>query len=199
MSIIDELLLTIPDKFQHHTTTSHQFKRDIFEFFNKDEFKNKICVEWGSNIGYTTRVLSHLFKEVTGFNKERVVEAIEFNKDRPNIHYYAQDIYTTDLPIDTGDVFFVDAVHTYDAVIDDTMRSLGFKSSGKKYFVYDDYGAFPEIKQAINDLVSCEKIKIVKMIGHSDKDKFIRELYDYEGLICEEYEQELYNNDCNRG
>lgn len=186
MPIIDELLQIIPDKFQHHTTTSHRFKRDTFKFFDREEFKNKICVEWGSNLGYTTRVLSYLFKEVTGFNKERIVEAVEFNKDRPNIRYYAQNIYTTDIPINTGDVFLVDALHTYDAVIDDTMRSLTFKSSGKKYFIYDDYGAYPEIKQAIDDLISCEKIKLVKKIGHAPNDPFIRKLTDYEGLICEE-------------
>jgi hypothetical protein len=37
---IDEILTNIPDKFEHRTTTSHKFKRDFFEYFNKPEFKD---------------------------------------------------------------------------------------------------------------------------------------------------------------
>jgi hypothetical protein len=135
-------------------------------------------------VGYSTRILSYLFKEVIGFNKERIVEAQQFNSNRPNVRYFAQDIYNTEIPIDTGDVFFVDADHSYHAVIDDTIRSLNFKSYGKKYFIFDDYGAFPDIQKAISDLIEYNKIKIVKKIGHSPEEKFIKKLYDYEGLIC---------------
>lgn len=181
---IDKILENIPDKFQHKTTTSHKFKKDLFEFFNKPEFKNMVCLEIGSNIGYTTRVLSYLFKEVIGFNLDNVELASKFNSDRPNVRYYAQDVYNSILPIDYGDVFLIDAVHTYDAVINDTLRSLKFKSEEKKYFIYDDYGSFPEIKRAINDLIEYNKIKIVKKIGHSPEEKFTRELTEYEGLIC---------------
>lgn len=183
---INQILENIPDKFQHKTTTSHKFKKDLFEFFNKPEFKNKVCLEIGSNIGYTTRVLSYLFKDVIGFNLESVEIAEKFNSDRPNVRYYAQDVYKSTLPVDHGDVFLIDAEHTYHAVIDDTIRSLNFKSSDKKYFIYDDYGAFPEIKQAISDLIEYNKIKIVKKIGHSPEENFTRKLYDYEGLICME-------------
>jgi AraC-like DNA-binding protein len=186
MAIIDELLLTIPDKFQHKATTSHRFKRDVFEFFDKPEFKDKICVEWGSNLGYTTRVLSYLFKEVTGFNKERAVEASELNKDRQNVRYYTQDIYNTELPIDTGDVFLVDADHSYDAVINDTLRSLNFNSAGKKYFIYDDYGALSDVKDAVDALILSDKIEIIKKIGYATDEVFTHKLRDYEGLICKE-------------
>lgn len=181
---IDDILINIPDKFQHKTTTSHKFKKDVYNFFNKPEFRDKTCLEIGSNIGYTTRVLSYLFKEVIGFNKDDVSRAVQFNSDRPNVKFYAQDVYNTTLPVDYGDVFLIDAEHTYDAVINDTIRSLNFKSSDKKYFVYDDYGAFPEIKKAIDDLIECDKIVIVEKIGYSSKENFTRPLYDYEGLIC---------------
>lgn len=181
---IDEILINIPDKFQHKTTTSHKFKRELFEFFNKDEFKTKVCLEIGSNIGYTTRVLSYLFKDVIGFNLENVDVAREFNVDRPNVRFYAQDVYNTTFPTNYGDVFLVDAEHTYNAVVNDTMRSLKFKSSGKKYFIYDDYGAFPEIKQAVTDLIQYDKIQIVKYIGHEPGSNFTRPLFDYEGVIC---------------
>jgi hypothetical protein len=184
---IEDILKEIPDKFQHPTTTSHKFKKDVYNFFNKPEFKELICVEWGSNIGYSTRLLSYLFKEVVGFNKERIVEAQEFNATRSNIRYFAQDIYNTKIPIDSGDVFFVDADHSYHCVIDDTMRSLKFKSSGKKYFIFDDYGADPGIKKAVTDLIEHEQLMLVQKIGHSPEEKFIRKLYDYEGVICTEF------------
>jgi len=181
---IEEILINIPDKFQHKTTTSHKFKRELFEFFNKEEFKNKTCLEIGSNIGYTTRVLSYLFKDVIGFNLENVDVARNFNIDRPNVKFYAQDVYKTTLPTNYGDIFLVDAEHTYDAVINDTIRSLNFQSSDKKYFIYDDYGAFPEIKQAITDLIQHDKIEIVRYIGHEPESNFTRPLFDYEGVIC---------------
>jgi hypothetical protein len=182
---IEEILKNIPDKFQHRTTTSHKFKTDVFNFFNKPEFKNSVCLEFGSNLGYSTKVLSYLFKEVVGFNKESAVEAVEFNKDRPNVKYYTQDIYNTVLPINYGDVFFVDAVHTYFAVIDDTMRGLSFKSTNgmKKYFIYDDVGTTPEIKQALDDLTKNEKIEMVKPIGYAPNESFIKPLTSYEGFI----------------
>ena len=49
---IEEILINIPDKFQHKTTTSHKFKRELFEFFNKEEFKNKTCLEIVKYIGH---------------------------------------------------------------------------------------------------------------------------------------------------
>lgn len=183
---IDEILNNIPDKFEHNTTTSHLFKRHVYEYFSTKYFKDKICIEIGSNIGYTTRVLSYLFKEVIGVNLEDVSLAKKFNNDRPNVRYYAQDIYNTVLPISYADVFLVDAQHTYNAVIDDTLRSLKYNSTGKKYFIYDDYGAFPEIKKAITDMVNENIIKIEKYIGHDTKSKFTRPLYDMEGVICSE-------------
>ena len=186
MTIIDELLLTIPDKFQHKPTTSHKFKRDVFEFFDKSKFKDKICVEWGSNNGYTTKILSYLFKDVAGFNLSTTDKAAKFNADRPNVRFYAQDIYTTKIPIDTGDVFLVDADHSYDAVINDTLRSLSFNSSEQKYFIYDDYGALSDVKDAVDALVFAEKIKIIKKIGYATGEVFTHNLRDYEGLICEE-------------
>ena len=72
----------------------------------------------------------------------------------------------------------------------DTLRSLSINSTGTKYFIYDDYGAFPEVKLAIDTLVEQKKIKIKKYIGHSKYDKFPRKLHHYEGVICEEIQSE---------
>jgi hypothetical protein len=49
---IDFILSNIPDKFEYPMTTSHKFKRDMFVFFDKSEFTDKICLEIGSSIGY---------------------------------------------------------------------------------------------------------------------------------------------------
>jgi hypothetical protein len=122
---------------------------------------------------------------------ESAKEAIVFNKHRTNVRYYTQDVYNTQLPLDYGDVFFIDAQHTYFAVIDDTIRSLKFKSTNglKKYFIYDDIGAFPELKQAMDNLIKNEYIKIVKPIGYSPDETFISKhpkLSAYEGYICVE-------------
>ena len=54
----------------------------------------------------------------------------------------------------------------------------------KKYFIYYDYSTFPKIKQAINDLIQYEKIRIIKKIGHSENENFTQPLFPYEGLIC---------------
>jgi hypothetical protein len=91
------------------------------------------------------------------------------------------------LPVSFADVFLVDAVHTYDAVIHDTLRATKkFDSVDKKYFIYDDYGAFPDVKRAIDDLIDCGVIEIVQTIGHVVGDDFVRVLHESEGVICRE-------------
>ena len=57
------ILKDIPDKRQDKDTTSLKFKEQLINFFG-DEWKDKTCLEIGTNKGYTTRVLSFLFKKV---------------------------------------------------------------------------------------------------------------------------------------
>ena len=183
---IDEILSLVPDKFEHKTTTSKKFKRDLFEFFDKPEFKDKIGLEIGSNLGYTTFILSFLFKQVYGINEKEFDKADAFCKrnSRTNVQFFGQDVYKYGLPIDSADVIMVDALHTYEAVQTDVYNSLKLNSTGKKYFIFDDVGAYPEIINSLNDLFDKGVIKPIKKIGHSDEEKFTRPLYDWEGVIC---------------
>ena len=59
----NKILKGIPDKRQDKDTTSLKFKRDLIEFFGED-YKDKICLEIGTNKGYSTKILSFLFKKV---------------------------------------------------------------------------------------------------------------------------------------
>lgn len=182
---IDEILSNIPNKFESRKTTTHKFKKDLFDFFNKEEFKERVCVEWGCYRGHTSRILSYLFKEVHGFDLDPSM-AITFNSDRSNTKFYKQDFYSTPVSLKYGDVFFIDAVHTYEACKQDIFRSLGMQSNHKRYFILDDYGADPPVKKLVSDLVRDKKIEIVKLIGCSPTDTFVKPLYDYEGVICKE-------------
>lgn len=38
--MIDELLNKVPEKYQWRNTTSKKFKYDVYNFFNKPEFKD---------------------------------------------------------------------------------------------------------------------------------------------------------------
>ena len=62
---IKDLILTLPDKFQHITTTSHQFKN-----FLVDKFYGSTgdVLEVGCHIGQTSLILSYLFKNVYAMN-----------------------------------------------------------------------------------------------------------------------------------
>jgi len=57
-----DILKGIPDKRQDKNTTSLKFKKDLIEFFGED-YKDKICLEIGTSKGYSTRLLSFLFKK----------------------------------------------------------------------------------------------------------------------------------------
>lgn len=184
---IDEILNNIPDKFECRNTTSKKFKSDLYNFFNKNEFKDRICVELGVYSGHSSYLFSHLFKKVIGLeiNEGRINSAKKFIGEIDNIEFIRHDLYKGNLPIKYGDVFFIDAVHEYHAVINDTLNCLNnVTSNQKKYIIYDDYGICEPVKKAINDLVYSEKIKIVKYIGYESNENFTSPLHDYEGVIC---------------
>ena len=187
MSTLQEILSKIPDKFECRNTTSHKFKTDIYEFFNKPEFKDRTCVELGVYGGHSSYLLSNLFKQVVGFeiSEGRINSAKRFVDGINNIKFVTHDLYSGPLPIQHGDVFFIDALHEYEAVIKDTLNCLNnVKSTHKKYFIYDDYGICEPVKKAINDLISEGKIKLVQYIGYEPKKQFTSPLSDYEGVIC---------------
>jgi hypothetical protein len=185
---IDEILELVPDKSSDITTTSRRFKADVYNFFNSPEFSDKTCLEIGCKNGYSTLILTYLFKTVYGINYDTVVSPDNFlkSKGRTNYSLFAQDVYKLGLPVANADVIFVDAVHTYAAVKMDIQNSLKLKSVGKKYFIFDDIGLYPEVRGAVYEAVDNKIIKIEKKIGYSPFDGFVRLLEDYEGIICSE-------------
>ena len=77
-NIIEELLNKVPEKYQYRNTTSKKFKLDIYNFFNKPEFKELNCMEIGCARGHTTLILSKLFKQAYGINDVDTSDAQKF-------------------------------------------------------------------------------------------------------------------------
>lgn len=190
---IDDLLLEIrEDKVDNLSTTSFLFKRDLWNFFKGFERKN--CVEFGTHKGQTTRILAHLFKQVYTFNlPNHFSEAKHLNADLKNINYIGLDLYQSDIETTCShkpiSVFFIDAVHTFDAVMSDVTRALNFQlEEGDIFFVFDDVGLVPDVRFAVLQLIRIKKIELVKTIGHSKGYSFggtpERILIDNEGYIC---------------
>lgn len=195
MKTIDELLIEIgEDKTQNLSTTSFQFKRDVWDYFQN--YQDKIAVEFGTHKGQTTRILSYLFKKVYTVNNNDNILAKEFNKDRDNIIYLNFDLYSNNqLPIsDTIDVFLIDAGHDYNHVIYDINRVTSMNCSEECYVIFDDYGAnchINTVKKAVDQAIQMNILSLIKGIGHNKGYNFgngnkggeDRILEDYEGLI----------------
>jgi SAM-dependent methyltransferase len=183
---LENLLSKVPEKIEFRNTTSKKFKRNVFEFFNTDYFKDKSCLEIGCANGHTTFILSKLFKQVYGINLTDTTEALNFCNENGsyNVEFFVQDVYTSGLPEVEVDVIMIDAVHTYEAVQSDIKNSLKLKSQNKKYFIFDDTGIEPQVLKSVTDYCDRDILKIVKKIGCIPGDKFHRRLYSEEGLIC---------------
>ena len=193
--MITELLKTIPDKAEQMSTTSHQFKKHIWEFCSQSEdFRDLLVVELGTNNGQSTKILSYLFDNVLTVNNNESIKAKEFNNDRENITFYNFDLYREPWQFNAGDIFFIDADHSYNAVCMDIENCLKLKSSiEKKIFIFDDYGVNQyehEVKAAVDKYINNGTIEVVSHIGHSPGYSFDgshkRTLSNFEGIICQE-------------
>ena len=189
--MIDTLLQSIPEKglSGDMNTTSRRFKKDLYEFFDKPEFKDKNALEIGCHYCHTSVVLSHLFTTVYALQEVDRPEAEEFalGQGRQNIVLVIHDMYGgKDIPIEKADVILIDAVHTYEGVKSDVKNALKLKSDGKKYFIFDDYGLSPEIKRVIDELCNTKVLTRIKTIGYKIGEPFPLHypLLDDEGIIC---------------
>jgi len=178
------------DKHTNSTTTSNKFKTDIWDFFQG--FKDKICIEFGTHKGQTTKVLSYLFKMVFTVNKDEQSfnNAKMMNVGLDNITYVPFDLYSNrSLVLKDISVALIDAGHKYDQVVSDINRCLNIKYDGDFYIVFDDYGMNiheDHVKRAVDEFIDIKKIEVVKKIGCEPGHVFEENkvLNDYEGLIC---------------
>ena len=97
--------------------------------------------------------------------------------------------------IKSGDVFFIDADHSYKGVCSDIINSLKLKSNilEKKILIFDDYGVSQyehTVKKAVDEFIDNKTLEILGYIGHSSGYSFDgsneRTLTHYEGIICQE-------------
>ena len=193
--MIENLLENIPDKNQWLATTSHKFKKDIWNFCQDPTFKEMDVIELGTSNGHSTHILSYLFNQVHTVNNNESIYAKKFNKDLNNITYYNFDLYRSEWEIKKGDVFFIDADHSYEGVYYDIINSLKVKPNilEKKILIFDDYGVNKyenTVKRAVDHFINNKTLELLGYIGHSSGYSFDgsveRTLTNYEGIICQE-------------
>jgi hypothetical protein len=183
------ILDSIPDKTQDKNTTSLKFKKDVIDFFKDKNLDT--CLEIGTNHGWTTRILSSLFKEVhtLDFKDSNTNYAKQNNADISNIIYYTDDAYTTKVwnTMPLIDVAFIDCMHTYEHVTYDINTALSRINVDKgMYFIFDDYG-HPEalgVRKAIDKAIE-EGLKLECYIGQPEGYQYNESsiLIHHEGVI----------------
>ena len=188
---MSDILKGIPDKRQDKNTTSLKFKQDMIEFLG-DDYKDKICLEIGAHRGYTTRILSFLFKEVISceINDELRSFSQNLNNDRDNIEYNNMDVYNTPWNFSSIDVVFIDCNHEYSHVMRDIRNAIELATDGQELLmILDDYGLdnpWKGVKEAVEDYLFLPNFKIITKIGEpkgSDCNPRVN-LKEVEGLIC---------------
>ncbi len=198
LKTIEELLEECgEDKFQNLSTTSFKFKTDLWNYFSAiPESRYLNCVEFGTHRGATTRILSHLFKTVYTINLPKHHDAaMTLNADRTNIKYIEMDAYST--PVDENfkhlpiNVFFIDCVHTTDAVLTDFARCMNLEQDERwpVYFIFDDVGQQDrEVYQAVGQLIRIGKLEKIANFGYPPNTNFggspPRILKEHEAWCC---------------
>jgi len=185
-----KLLKNVPDKWESKTTTSLKFKSELIDFFNKSEYKNLTALEVGSSTGYTTRILSNLFNQVTAVDvlpDRHEYSRNNVNFENSNITYIIADVYNEKWMFGHHDVVLIDCIHTYQHVKQDILNAI--ELCNKPILVFDDYGLFPEIKQAIDEFIDNGQFEVLRYIGHHSgtiipktQNKILKH---YEGIICQ--------------
>lgn len=185
-----DLILTIPDKFMHKETTSHQMKMDLV-----DKFYNTSgdILEVGCHKGQTSLILSHLFRNVYAMN---INPPSKDFPQRENVHYEQMDSYKNKWKFDKWkdvEVVMIDAIHEYSQVKQDTKNTL--KLPKVKYIIFDDYGhpGFPGVKKYVDKFVEENNLKLIplglqkgmKFVGTIGRQSFPIEFMDSEGVLVE--------------
>lgn len=172
---VEELKKSLVDKTSNKSTTSKKFKLDLINNFAQENSKEYTCLEVGTHWGYTTNVLSHLFKEVITIEgvPTNIQKAMEVNKDRVNIQYVQQELYLQpwwNFNLPPYQVAFIDAGHQYHQCVSDTWNVITHCKSDFLYIVYDDFGnPHPHngVARCVTDYKLSGHLEVLKVIGES--------------------------------
>jgi len=188
---IETILSELPDKWEVKTTTSKRWKRGLSDFCKRENIES--ILEIGTSLGHTAYFVAHFVDKVTTLEVEpsRVQKAKQFSNKHNNIKFICQSAYDKDWNFGYHDLTIIDCIHEYKYVKMDIENAIKL---GTKYIAFDDYGLFPEIKQAIDEYVSDGRLKIVSKIGYPKGTHFYMSkstnttsdkiLIDSEGVIC---------------
>ena len=187
---VDKVLSNLPDNWDVKTTTSKKLKTELYNFIKSKNIQS--VLEIGTSLGHTTYFVAHFVDKVTTLELDstRVSKAKQLSKKHNNIDFICGSAYA-EWNFDYHDLVIIDCIHEYKYVKSDIENSIQL---GTKYIAFDDYGLFPEIKQAIDEYVSEGKLEIVTKIGYPKGTHFHmskstnttsdKVLADSEGLIC---------------
>ena len=180
---LEDILNTVNHKDSGiRRATSKKFKIDLIDHFSTPGFKKCHIVEVGCYCGDTTVILGKLFNKVSAFdnNSERINKATEKVDNAENITFYNLDVYTQSWPIKDYEIAFIDCVHETNTVLND-INSAKKYSNRLGYIIFDDYGAHPAVKKAVDSI----EWKNTVGIGHYNDIPNFGPINGYEGLICE--------------
>jgi len=183
-------IFSVPDKAQWKTTTSRWFKLNLLQSFCMHDKMS--WIELGAAQGHSTVLLSKIAKSVFSIDViQENVDAINQlqlqNVKSSNIDLYSRE-FAALMSNSEYDAAIIDAVHDYDSVRCDIRNCL---NAGVRVFVFDDYGAFPEVKKAVDEFTSkaseqgclLSTTYIGLPPGTSFPNTMFKTLADWEGMI----------------
>ena len=192
MKTIEQILSQVPNKRDNKDTTSYEFKKDLYDFFWESKWRDRSVLEVSCSRGYSTYLLSHLFKQVyaVDYTRDLLDFASKFNQSRgrKNIQFIQCDIYNSPYwaKLPKADVVFLDADHRYKSAVYDIRNAWTNILGIVGYIVVDDYGLPGSgVHRAVNDLVK-ENTRLTKVnyIGEpAGSIPYRRKLLDWEGVI----------------
>jgi SAM-dependent methyltransferase len=192
MKTIEQILSQVPNKRDNKDTTSYEFKKDLYDFFWENKWRDRSVLEVSCSRGYSSYLLSHLFKQVyaVDYTRDLLDFASKFNQSRgrKNIQFIQCDIYNSPYwaKLPKADVVFLDADHRYKSAVYDIRNAWTNILGIVGYIVVDDYGLPGSgVHRAVNDLVK-ENTRLTKVnyIGEpAGSIPYRRKLLDWEGVI----------------
>lgn len=177
-------------KTEDYWTTSVALKQDIRAFFS-GMAANWTALEVGAYRGYTTRVLSEVFKRVIAVEASEVF--LEHNRmhnsDRDNIVYIQLHTRIDGLrSLRSNDVHvvMVDAEHDYSSVLQDVQEVFRFLGSGIRFLIFDDYATDEGVRRVVDSFVEGGELKVVGGLGFRPPWSYHGTVvHSWEGVVCE--------------